>query len=71
MAWLVWGGAALVVAGLCGILYSLVRVTAARRAGLSDEDLRARLSKILPINIGALFCALFGLMVVIVGLILS
>ncbi len=71
MVWLVWGGTALVLLGLVGIIWSLLRVTQARRAGLSDEDLRAALSKNLPINIGSLFCAMFGLIVVIVGVVLS
>ena len=71
MVWLVWGGVALTVMGLGGILYSVFLVTKARRAGLSDEDLRAKLSKVLPVNIGALFLAMLGLMMVIVGVILA
>ncbi|MEL6640800.1 MAG: hypothetical protein AAFP98_05740 [Pseudomonadota bacterium] len=71
MIWLVWGGTALTVLGLAGILISVLKVTAARRAGLSDEDLRTKLSKILPLNIGALFLAMLGLMMVIVGVILA
>ncbi|MEL6574109.1 MAG: hypothetical protein AAFQ64_20885 [Pseudomonadota bacterium] len=71
MAALVWGGTALVILGLIGILYSLYRVRAARQAGLNDDALRAQLSKILPINIGGLFGAMLGLIIVIVGVILS
>ena len=71
MVWLVWGGVALTVMGLGGILYSVFLVTNARRAGLSDEYLRAKLSKVLPVNIGALFLAMLGLMMVIVGVILA
>ena len=40
-------------------------------AGLSDEDLRARVSKILPINLGALFVSMIGLMAVIIGVMLG
>ncbi|PJI92371.1 hypothetical protein BC777_1220 [Yoonia maricola] len=68
---IVWSGAALSVIGLCGIVYSIVAVTRAKRANLADEELRARISKILPINLGALFVSMIGLMAVIVGVMLG
>ena len=68
---MIWAGALLTVLGLIGIVYSIVQVTRAKRAELSDEDMRARLSKILPINIGALFVSTLGLMIVIVGIALA
>lgn len=71
MGWLVWSGAALTVLGLIGILYSVYLVQSARRRGLSDEALRGRMTAILPINIGALFAAMLGLMIVIVGVMLG
>ncbi len=67
----VWIGAALTLIGLVGIVYSIVAVTKAKRAGLSDEELRARVSKILPINLGALFVSMIGLMAVIIGVMLG
>ena len=67
----VWIGAALTLVGLVGIVYSIVAVTKAKCAGLSDEDLRARVSKILPINLGALFVSMIGLMAVIIGVMLG
>ncbi len=71
MEWLVWIGAGLSAIGLAGIIYSIFAVTRAKRAGLDDDSLRARLSKILPINIGALFLSMLGLMMVVVGVILA
>lgn len=71
MVWLVWGGAALTILGLVGVLLSVYFVVSARRAGLSDEALREKLSRILPLNIGALFLAVLGLMTVIVGVFLA
>lgn len=71
MEFIIWIGAALSVIGLLGIGYSIVAVTKAKRAGLPDEELRARIAKILPINLGALFVSMIGLMAVIVGVILS
>ena len=71
MEFVVWGGAALSAIGLFGIIYSIVAVTRAKRANLPDEELRARISKVLPINLAALFVSMIGLMAVIVGVMLG
>ena len=68
---LVWIGAAVSVIGLCGIIYSVVLVIRARRASLEDAEMRSRIAKVLPINLGALFLSTIGLMMVIVGIILG
>jgi hypothetical protein len=68
---IVWIGAALSALGLCGIVYSIVAVARAKRANLSDEDLRARVSAILPVNLVALFVSMIGLMAVIIGVMLG
>jgi hypothetical protein len=68
---IVWIGASLTALGLIGIIYSIFSVTRAKRAGLPDEELRARLAKILPINLGALFVSMLGLMAVVIGVLLS
>jgi hypothetical protein len=67
----VWIGAAMSVIGLIGIGYSVVMVTRAKRANLSDSDMRARLAKVLPVNLGALFVSVLGLMTVAVGIMLG
>jgi hypothetical protein len=67
---LVWIGAAVTLAGFFGIIWSIVAVTRARKAGLDDAALRARLNAILPLNVGALFLSFLGLMLVMVGVIL-
>ena len=67
----VWIGAAMSVIGLIGIGYSVVMVTRAKRANLSDADMRARLAKVLPFNLGALFVSVLGLMTVAVGIMLG
>ena len=71
METVIWIGAALSVIGLIGIGYSIVAVARAKRAGLPDEELRARIARILPVNLGALFVSMIGLMAVIVGVILG
>ena len=68
---LVWLGAAITVVGMIGIIYSVVLVTRARRSNLEDDALRARLNRILPINLGALFLSVIGLMMVVVGVLLA
>jgi len=68
---IVWAGAVLSILGLCGIIYSIVAVARAKRAGLSDADLRARIGRILPLNLIALFVSMLGLMAVIIGIMLG
>lgn len=67
----VWIGAGLSVVGLCGIVYSIVAVTKAKRANLPDEELRTRISKVLPVNLGALLISVIGLMAVVIGVMLG
>ncbi|OUD10594.1 hypothetical protein BVC71_03630 [Marivivens niveibacter] len=68
---LIWIGAAVSVIGICGLLFTVVLVRKARKAATDDEDLRARLGKIIPINLGALLFSILGLMAVILGISLS
>ncbi len=63
-----WGGAALSLAGLLGLVWCILRVMKARRSGLSDDELRAVVQGVLPWNLAALFLSVIGLMVVIVGI---
>ena len=71
MGTVVWIGAAMTLAGFAGIVWSIVLVARARRAGLDDAGLRARLQRILPLNMGALLLSFLGLAVVVVGVILA
>jgi hypothetical protein len=63
-----WGGGALSVAGLVGLVWCILRVMKARKAGLSDDELRAVVQGVLPWNLGALFLSVMGLMLVILGI---
>jgi hypothetical protein len=71
MAWLVWTGTALAMAGLVGLGYCIVAAIAAKRAGLPDPELRSRLARIVSINVGALLISVLGLMSVVVGVFLT
>ncbi|MCC6006957.1 MAG: hypothetical protein JJU40_04715 [Rhodobacteraceae bacterium] len=63
-------GTAVTLAGLGGILWCIVAAMRARRAGLSDEALRARLQKIVAVNLAALALSALGLGLVVAGVIL-
>ncbi len=68
---LIWGGTALSLLGLLGLIYCIIRVSRAKRAGLDDESMRAELKKVVPLNLGALFLSVIGLMTVIIGIFLG
>lgn len=68
---LVWLGALISVLGLIGLIWSIVQVWQARRAGMDDEALRAVVRKMVPINMGALMGSMLGLMMVIIGIFLG
>ncbi len=68
MEWLVWAGALISGIGLLGLILSIIKVSKARRAGLSDDELRAAVQKVVPLNMGALFLSVIGLMTVILGI---
>ncbi|SDW17336.1 hypothetical protein SAMN05444358_101121 [Ruegeria halocynthiae] len=65
---IVWGGAALSVAGLVGLVWCILQVMKARRANLSDDELRAAVQGVLPWNLASLFLSVLGLMMVILGI---
>ena len=68
---LIWSGTGISVLGLLGLVYCIIRVSRAKRSGLSDEEMRAELKKVVPLNLGALFLSVIGLMAVIVGIFLA
>ena len=68
---IIWSGTALSVLGLLGLVYCIIRVSRAKRANLDDETMRALLKKVVPVNLGALFLSVIGLMMVIVGIFLA
>lgn len=71
MEMLIWIGAAVSLIGLAGIIGCVISVTRARRAGLDDAALRARLQKVVAWNLGSLLISALGLMMVIVGIFLG
>ncbi|MFC6643202.1 MULTISPECIES: hypothetical protein [Sulfitobacter] len=65
---MVWGGAGLSLLGLLGLGWCIVKVSRAKRAQLDDEAMRVVLRKVVPLNMGALFLSVIGLMMVILGI---
>ena len=68
---LIWGGALLSLAGLVGLVWCIVFVARARRARLSEDELKAKLQRALPMNLGSLFVSVIGLVLIILGIFLS
>lgn len=71
MEMLIWIGAAVTLIGLALLIWCIMRVMAARKKGLSDEALRSELQKVVPLNTGALFLSMLGLMLVVLGIAFS
>jgi hypothetical protein len=67
---LIWIGSILSLLGLVGLLWCIKTVLRAKKAAVSDEELRVSLQKVVPFNMAALFLSAIGLMLVILGIML-
>lgn len=71
MQMVIWLGGTLTLIGLFLIVTVMRRAFWLRKAGLSEEQTRAELAKLVPRNLAALLLSFLGLGVVIVGVLLS
>lgn len=71
MEWLVWVGAGLTAVGLVVIAYCIMAAQRVRRTALPDAEMRARLQRIVFLNMGALMLSALGLMSVVLGVFLA
>ncbi len=71
MDFLIWTGAGLTMLGVAALVWCIVAVARARRSGLAESALRAKLQRIVAINTGALGVSAIGLMLVVIGIILG
>ena len=71
MDWLIWTGTVVTLAGLAALIWCILGVNRARKAGLPDAELRARLQRAVTLNLAALLLSALGLMMVVVGIILA
>lgn len=68
---LIWGGAMLTAAGLIGIVWCIAAVVGARRARVDDAAMRARMQRVVAVNMAALAASMLGLMAVVLGIMLG
>ena len=68
---LIWIGTALTLMGVLGLGYCIARVLRAKRAGLDDPALQTELRRVVTINLAAIGVSTLGLMLVVVGVLLS
>lgn len=65
---LIWIGAVVTLVGIGGLMATAYAAYRIRQSGQSDEAMRSALQKAVARNMAALFVAVFGLMMVIIGL---
>lgn len=70
MGLLVWIGSAITALGIAGLLMTAYLASKARLEAADDATLRARLQRLVALNLGALAFAALGLVVVVTGLFL-
>ncbi len=68
---MIWGGALLTLIGLGALIWCILDVMRARRAGLDDGALKHRMRRVLAVNMGALAASMLGLMIVVAGIMLG
>jgi hypothetical protein len=68
---IIWSGAAVSVIGLLGIVWCILRVARARRTNFTEDKMKATLQSVLPMNLGALFLSVLGLMMIGIGIAFS
>ena len=71
MVILIWGGAAVSIVGLIGLLFSMYKVASAKKKITSDEELRISIQAAMPLNLASLFLSVLGLMSVTIGVLIS
>lgn len=68
---LVWAGVALTLAGLAGLIWCILLARQAKREGGGAEVIRAKLQRVVLINLGAMGLSALGLALVVAGLFLG
>ncbi|MDZ4096635.1 MAG: hypothetical protein U1D35_17185 [Paracoccaceae bacterium] len=64
-------GAVVSLAGVSGLVWCILLALKARRAGLGDDEMRARLQHVVVLNMAALGVSALGLMLVVAGIVLG
>jgi len=64
-------GALVSLAGVAGLVWCILLALKARKAGLPDDEMRARLQHVVVLNMAALGVSALGLMMVVTGIFLG
>ena len=70
MVILIWGGAAVSIVGLIGLLFSMYKVAFAKKNITSDDELRVSIRAAMPLNLASLFLSVLGLISVTIGVLI-
>lgn len=68
---LIWIGAVVTLMGLVGLIWCILIVARARKENLDEAGMKARLKKVVALNMGAFFLSTIGLMMVVIGILLG
>jgi cytosine/uracil/thiamine/allantoin permease len=68
---LIWAGALVTMAGVIGLMACVIWVVRLRRSGVSEDQQRAGMQRVVAYNMGALFASTIGLMMVVMGIFLK
>jgi hypothetical protein len=71
MDWLISIGTLFTLSGVAALIWCVIDAMRARRAGLGDDQLRARLQRVVTVNIAALGASALGLAMVVAGIVLG
>ncbi|HRK42956.1 MAG TPA: hypothetical protein PLH11_07945 [Gemmobacter sp.] len=71
MDWLVALGATISLIGIAGLIWCVLLALNARKSSPSEDIMRARLQKVVLLNMGALGVSALGLMIVVTGILLG
>lgn len=64
-------GALVSLVGVAGLAWCIILALKARKSGLPDDELRARLQHVVVLNMAALGVSALGLMLVVTGIFLG
>ena len=68
---LIFIGALVSLLGLGGLIWCIIYAARAKRQGLSEAEMNARLQRAVAMNMGALCFSVIGLMMVVIGIFLG
>ncbi len=71
MEWLIWPGAGVALLGVIGLVVCVVSAVRLRKRGLDDAQMKARLQRLVALNLASVGISAIGLMMVVMGILLG